>query len=87
MDAAPDPVIDMPLEPTAGALGALLISVPPVAVLGGLPTSNGVTLDIAGPAILSRRLSENAAPRPAASDESEAQAAIAYHGAADVYRL
>lgn len=54
MDVAPDPVVDMPLEPTTGALGAtdaLLVAVLPVKVLGGLAPPNGVTLGIAvGPA-------------------------------------
>lgn len=50
MDVAPDPVVDVPLEPTNGVLGAtgaLLGAVLPVAVLGGLPPPNGVTLGIA----------------------------------------
>jgi hypothetical protein len=53
MDVAPDPVVDMPLEPTTGALGAigaLLMAVPPVKVLGGLAPPNGATLGIVGPA-------------------------------------
>mgnify|MGYP001600721920 CR=1 FL=1 len=52
IDVAPDPVVDMLLEPTTGALGAigaLLMAVAPVEVLGGLPTPNGVTFDSAGP--------------------------------------
>ncbi len=50
MDVAPDPVVDVPLEPTNGVLGAtgaLLGAVLPVEVLGGLPPPNGVTLGIA----------------------------------------
>ncbi len=53
MDVARDPVVDMPLEPTTGALGAigaLLMTVLPVEVPGGLAPPNGVTLGIAGPA-------------------------------------
>ena len=47
MDVAPDPVVDVPLEPTNGVLGAtgaLLGAVLPVEVLGGSPPPNGVTL-------------------------------------------
>ena len=50
MDVAPDPAVDVPLEPTTGVLGtsgALLGAVLPVEVLGGLPPPNGVTLGIA----------------------------------------
>jgi hypothetical protein len=50
MDVAPDPVVDVPLEPTNGVLGAtgaLLGAVLPVEVLGGLPPPNGITLGIA----------------------------------------
>jgi hypothetical protein len=44
MDVALDPVVDVPVEPTTGALGAagaLLGAVLPVEVLGGLPGPNG----------------------------------------------
>ena len=47
MDVALDPLVDVPLEPTAGVLGAtgaVLGAVLPVEVLGGLPGPNGVTL-------------------------------------------
>ena len=47
MDVAPEPVIEVPLEPTVGALGAIgavLGAVPPMEALGGLPAPNGVTL-------------------------------------------
>jgi hypothetical protein len=50
MDVAPDPAVDVALEPTTGVLGAtgaLLGAVLPVDVLGGLPPPNGVTLGIA----------------------------------------
>jgi hypothetical protein len=50
MDVAPDPAVDVPLEPTNGVLGAtdaLLGAVLPVEVLGGLPPPNGVTPGIA----------------------------------------
>jgi hypothetical protein len=50
MDVAPDPAVDVPLEPTTGVLGAtgvLLGAVLPVEVLGGLPLPKGVTLGIA----------------------------------------
>jgi len=46
MDVAPDPVVDVPVEPTTGALGAtdaLLGAVLPVDVLGGFPPPNGAT--------------------------------------------
>jgi hypothetical protein len=49
MDVAPDPAVDVPLEPTTGVLGAtgaLLGAVLPVEVRGLLPP-NGVTLGIA----------------------------------------
>ena len=49
MDVALDPLVDVPLEPTTGVLGAtgaLLGAVLPVEVLGGLPPPNGVTLGI-----------------------------------------
>ena len=52
MEVARDPVVDMPLEPTTGALGAigaLLMAVLPVEVRGGLAPPNGVTLGIFGP--------------------------------------
>lgn len=50
VDVARDPVVDVPVEPTTGVLGttaALLGAVLPVAVLGGLPLSNGVTRGLA----------------------------------------
>lgn len=50
MDVALDPVIDVPVEPTTGALGAgeaLLGAVLPVEMLGGLAPPNGVTVGIA----------------------------------------
>ena len=51
MDVALDPVVDVPVEPTTGALGAtgaLLGAVLPVEVLGGLAPPNGVILGTAG---------------------------------------
>ncbi|MGC2711890.1 MAG: hypothetical protein WA366_00765 [Pseudolabrys sp.] len=51
MDVALDPVVDVPVEPITGALGAtgaLLGAVPPVEVLGGLAPPNGVILGIVG---------------------------------------
>ncbi len=50
MDVALDPLVDVPLEPTAGVLGttsALLGAVLLVEVPGGLRPPNGVTLGIA----------------------------------------
>ena len=50
MDVALDPVVDVPVEPTTGALGAagaLLGAVLPVEVLGGLPGPNGATFGTA----------------------------------------
>jgi hypothetical protein len=47
VDVDPDPLIDVPLEPTVGALGAtgaVLGAALPVDVLGGLPAPKGVTL-------------------------------------------
>ena len=49
MDVALDPVVDVPVEPITGALGAtgaLLGAVLPVEVLGGLVPPNGVILGI-----------------------------------------
>jgi hypothetical protein len=54
MDVALDPVVDVPVEPTTGALGAagaLLGAVLPVEVVGGLPGPDGAILGTAvGPA-------------------------------------
>jgi hypothetical protein len=50
VDVALDPVVDVPVEPTTGALGAadaLLGAVLPVEVLGGLAPPKGVTPGIA----------------------------------------
>ena len=50
VDVALDPVVEVPVEPTTGALGAtdaLLGAVLPVEVLGGLAPPNGATLGIA----------------------------------------
>ena len=50
MDVALEPVVDVPLEPVTGALGAtgaLLGVVLPVDVLGGFPGPNGATLGTA----------------------------------------
>jgi hypothetical protein len=50
IDVALDPVVDVPEEPTTGALGAagaLLAAVLPVEVLGGLPPPNGAILGTA----------------------------------------
>lgn len=50
MDVGLDPVIDVPVEPTTGALGAtgaLLGAVLPAEPLGGLAPPNGVILGIA----------------------------------------
>jgi len=50
VDVALDPVVDVPVEPTTGALGAtgaVLGAVLPVEVLGRLEPPNGVTLGIA----------------------------------------
>lgn len=50
VDVALDPVVEVPVEPTTGALGAtaaLLGAVLPVEVLGGLPPPNGAILGIA----------------------------------------
>jgi hypothetical protein len=47
VDVALEPVVEMPEEPTTGALGAtaaLLGAVLPVEVLGGLPLPNGAVL-------------------------------------------
>jgi len=47
VDVALDPVVEVPVEPTTGALGAtdaLLGAVLPVEVLGGLPPPNGAIL-------------------------------------------
>ena len=53
VDVALDPVVEVPVEPTTGALGArgaLLGAVLPVEVLGGLPSPNGAILgNSAGP--------------------------------------
>jgi hypothetical protein len=50
VDVALDPVVDVPVEPTTGALGAtgaLLGAVLPVEVLGGLAPPSGAILGIA----------------------------------------
>ncbi|HZP68582.1 MAG TPA: hypothetical protein VFB29_01445 [Pseudolabrys sp.] len=50
MDVALDPVIDVPVEPTTGVLGAtaaLLGTVPPMEVPGGLLRRNGAGRGIA----------------------------------------